>query len=215
MPANTRGKERDQNVAVKLSAKLKIYYQFKTKDLSQISGVSEADLAVLEHLKITPDGETYGKGSIVFLRANSPKPARVSLKLSRTASQGTVGTFCATPALTNTLRAGWNLVKPASSVTVRTVGKRITAIAKISNGVLYAFPLDKADFEKYKEPLGLVGGETITTDAEKAKLVTGSSLPKPGKAKLTLDDGSDFSTFCSHDAPLTGGFSRISAERLI
>ena len=146
MPANTRGKERDQNVAVKLSAKAKIYYQFKTKDLSQISGVSESDLGVLEHLQITADGDAYGKGSIVFLRANSPKPARVSLKLPRTASQGTVGTFCATPALTNALRAGWNLVKPASSVRVRTVGKRITVIAKISNGVLYAFPLDKGLF---------------------------------------------------------------------
>lgn len=215
MPSYTRGQLRDQNVAVKLTATT--FYQFKTKDLASIAGISASDLAVLGQIPIADDGSGLPSGATVFLRANSPKPARVGKKLNSNSGnvQSNISTFCSFDALTNALRAGWNLQKQALTVSLSITGKQITAIAELSNDVLYCFSLNKADFDQYKEQLGLVGAETITTDAERARLVRGSSLPKPGKAKLKLENGKTFSTFCSHFAPLTGGFSRISQERLI
>jgi hypothetical protein len=214
MPEYTRGKQRDQDVAVLLFKG--VYYQFKTKDLSKVPGVGEGDLAVLKHVKIGNDGGGIPKSSIVFLRANAPKPPRVSKQLSKEPTvQGSISTFCAPDALSASLRAGWNLVKPGRAAGAQIGPKSVTAIAKLSNGVLYGFSLNKRDFETYKTPLGLEGPESLTTDAERQKLVIGSSLPKPGKAKLKLENGSDFSTFCSHDAPLGGGFKRITEERLI
>lgn len=211
MPSYTRGKLRDQNIIVQLSDTS--YYQFKTKDLSAVNNVNEGDLSLLGHINIGNGGAGLPSGALVFLRANSPKPPRVGKTLSGT--QSSISTFCAVPALQNVLRNGWNLVKPARTVSLRTAGKTITVIASLSNGALYAFPLNKADFDTYGAALGLVTSETITTDAERNKLVAASSLPKPGKAKLTLTTGADFSTFCSHNAPLSDGFNRISAERLI
>lgn len=209
MPSYTRGKSRDNLVAVKLEGNS--YYQFLTKDLAAVNGVSEGDLGLLGHIKLGEGGGTLPAGAIVFLRANSPKPPRVRKKI--TGTQGSVGTFCAVEALKNALRGGWNLSKGAITVSVRATGSRtVTAIAVISNGALYAFPMNKADFETYKEPLKLQGSESITTDTERSKLVSGSSLPKPGKAKLVLSTGSVFSSFCSHDAPLSNGFTRISSE---
>lgn len=214
MPSYTRGKSRDQIIAVKLEGNS--YYQFLTKDLAAVNGVSEGDLGLLGHIKLGEGGGTLPSGAIVFLRANSPKPPRVSKKI--TGTQGSVGTFCGVEALKNALRGGWNLSKDAVTVGLRataTGGRTVTAIAAISNGALYAFPMNKADFESYKEPLKLEGAESIKNDTDRSKLVSGSSLPRPGKAKLVLSTGATFSSFCSHDAPLSNGFTRMSAERVL
>lgn len=215
MPSYTRGQLRDQNVAVKLTSTT--FYQFKTKDLTSIPGVNASDLTVLGHIPIGENGSGLPSGATVFLRANAPKPARVGKKVNNDSGnvQSNISTFCSFDALTNTLRAGWNFQKQATTVTLSTTGKQVTAIAELSNDVLYCFSLNKADFDQYKEPLGLIGAEQINSDPERERLVRGSSLPKPGKAKLKLENGKTFSTFCSHFAPLTGGFTRISQERLI
>ncbi|CCI18527.1 conserved hypothetical protein [Microcystis aeruginosa PCC 9807] len=212
MPSYTRGKPRDQIRAVLLGGNS--YYQFKTKDLAAVNSVQESDLALLGHIKLGEGGETLPAGAIVFLRANSPKPARVTKTL--TGTQGSIGTFCAAQALQNALRNGWNLSKGATTVSLRATGSRtVTAIASLSNGALYAFALNKADFESYGADLKLQGAESITSDTERSKLVSGSSLPRPGKAKLVLTTGSIFSSYCSHDAPLSNGFTRMSAERVL
>jgi hypothetical protein len=215
MPSYTRGKRRDQTVAIKVGTNS--YYLFKSKDLSSIPGVSESDLAVLGRIVLDDTASNLPQGALAFLRANAPKPPRVVKKLNNSLDnvQSSVGTFCSSDTLRTALRSGWNLQKDAIEVQITTKGKKITVIAELSNNLLYAFPLNKADFEAYGRSLGLVSGEIINTDAERERLVVASSLPRPGRAKLTLENGSDFATFCSHFADLDGGFRRISKERLI
>jgi hypothetical protein len=216
MPSFTRGKKRDQLVAVRVNTTQQIYYQFNTKDLSAINGVSEADLQLLGHIKIgeVGDGNTSSipAGALIFVRANAPKPPRVTKRTGGTgASQESVGTFCAVDRLKDALRGGWNLVKQGRVVGLSNNSKTVTAVAKLSNGALYAFPMNKADFDANKEALGLEDATTINTDAERAKLVRASSLPRPGKAKKVLSTGATFTSFYSTEAPLTE-FQAMSQE---
>ena len=215
MPSYTRGKRRDQTIAVKVATNT--YYLFRTKDLASIPGVSEADLTVLGRIVLDDTASNLPTGALTFLRANAPKPPRVVKRLNNSVDnvQSSVATFCSYDALRASLRAGWNVQKDAKEVNITTQGKKITVLAELSNNILYAFSLNKVDFETYGQSLGLVSGEVITTNEERGRVVFASTLPKPGRAKLVLPDGSDFATFCSHFADLDGGFRRISKERLL
>jgi hypothetical protein len=200
MAPYTRGKKRDQFVYVAINEIMR--YGFKTKDLSSLPGVSASDITALGHVKAEVVASETGK--IRILGANAPKPPRVVKKASNVAvgTQQSVSTFCSRFSLGTAQGAGWSIVKPGKGVSLRantTARNSLTAIAKCSDGSLYCFPLNKADYDTYGAQLGLESSVTITTDTERNKLVSGSSIPRPGKASIELSSGAIFTSFYSHD----------------
>lgn len=198
----TRGKKRNKMIAVKVVKNQNTYYQFQTKDLAAVAGVSASDLAQLGHINVGDAGAqaSIPSGSLIFYKANAPKPPRVTKKIStnnQSTGQQSVGTFCAVDVLQSALGSGWSLSKPGRGVSLSNTGRTVTALAELSNGTLYAFPMAAADFASFGEELGLKNSTSINTDGERAKVVRASTLPRPGKASKVLSDGSTFSSFYS------------------
>lgn len=197
MPAYTRGQKRDTMIFVAVNTSIR--FGWKSKDLSAVTGITSTDITNLGHQK---QSALTGTGLILVVGAQSPKPARVTRKLSGASvgQQQSVNTYCAHDKLAAALGAGWNLAKPSRGVTIRGASADragLTAIATLSDGSKYCFPMNKTDFDSYKTPLGLETAATITTATERAKLVSGCSKPRPGKAALQLAGGSTFSSFFS------------------
>ena len=200
----TRGKKRNKMIAVKVVKDQNTYYQFQTKDLAAVAGVSANQIAQLGHINVGDAGAAASipSGSMIFYKANAPKPPRVTRKLStndQTPGQQSVGTFCAVDVLQSALGNGWSLSKPGRGVSLSNTGRTVTALAQLSNGTLYAFPMAAADFATFGEELGLKDSTSINTPSERAKVVRASTLPKPGKASKVLQDGSTFTSFYSTD----------------
>jgi hypothetical protein len=220
MATYTRGKKRDVLTYVSVYAGL--LYGFKTKDLSALSGVSASDIAnQLGHL--TGNFVIPG-GSIRVLGANSPKPARVVKRIANAGvgAQQSVSTFCSSLTLTAAMAGGWNVTKQRRGVALRpdTSSKNtLTAIATLSDGSMYCFAMNKADYTTYASNLGLTSATDLGTISatEIAKLVAGSSIPKPGKANLEVSGGGSFSSFystASKDTATAAGFN-ISTEEFV
>lgn len=215
MPAYTRGKKRDQMTFVAVNTSIR--FGWKSKDLSSITGVSAGDLTNLGHLQ---QSALTGAGLILVIGAQSPKPARVTRKISNAGvgQQQSVSTYCAYDKLAAILGAGWNLASAKRSVTIRNASPdrpSQTAIATLSDGSLYCFSMNKADFDSYAAALGLESASTITNATERNKLVAGCSKPRPGKAGLQLAGGASFSSFFSTDklgSLLDAGYDVLSEE---
>ncbi|OKH47296.1 hypothetical protein NIES2101_23955 [Calothrix sp. HK-06] len=194
-------------------------YGFNTKDLAAIAGVSSADLTNLGHVIA---GTTIPTGKVIVLGARSPKPPRVTKKIANAGvgAQQSISTFCAFDKLTQALAAGWKLSTQRRGVSLRpetSAKNSLTAIAELSDGSLYCFPMNKADFSTYGASLGLKSPTTITTATERGKLVSGSSIPRPGNASLEVSGGT-FSSFYSTDAKdtaSTAGFAILTDEVVI
>lgn len=214
----TRGKKRDQVIAVKVVKDQNTYYQFQTKDLAAIAGISAGDLAQLGHINVGDAGAqaSIPIGSLIFYKANAPKPPRVTKKIStnnQSTGQQSVGTFCAVDVLQSALGSGWSLSKPGRGVSLSNTGRTVTALAELSNGTLYAFPMAAADFATFGGELGLRNSTSINTPAERAKVVRASTLPRPGKASKVLSDGSTFTSFYSTNTNPDG--YTLSSELLL
>jgi len=200
MSEYTRGQARDQLTFVAVNAKF--HYGWKTVDLAARTGISAADIKTqLGHL--TPSEALAVAGRIMVTGANSPKPARVTKRdLTAPISQpASTSTFLAYNKLAAATTAGGTLAKNARGVklTANVDGKRsVTAIAELSNGLLYCFPLNRVDFDRVSAVLGLQSAAQITTAAERQSLTTGSRS-KPGRVSIE-DSGGIFSTFYSTDA---------------
>lgn len=215
MPTFTRGKKRDTMVFVAVNNVLR--FGWKSKDLSSVTGVSATDITNLGH---QPQTSLTGTGLILVIGAQSPKPARVTRKLSGASvgQQQSVNTYCAFDKLAAALGAGWNLSKASRGVTIRGASadrSGLTAIATLSDGSKYCFPLNKADYDSYGAALGLETAATITNATERAQLVSGCSKPRPGKAALQLAGGSTFSSFFSTAKMgdlLTAGYDVLAEE---
>jgi hypothetical protein len=215
MPIYTRGKKRDNMVFV--HANPVILWGYKTKDLAALSGISATDLATqLGHIKSeTAQGLV---GAILVVGANAPKPPRVTKKLTAgtTSSQRSVSTYCSTTTLSIALQNGWTMSKGNRGVILRAASLNRpsqTAVAKLSDGTLYAFPMNSADFKAYGTRLGLQDATTLKSDQERNSLVSGCRLPRPGKASLELSDGSTFSSFFSSNHDIgANGFSQMTSE---
>ena len=217
MPQYSRGVQRDQLVAVHvIEPSRNVYYAFKTKDFASLQGVSTADLAALGQITL----DALPNGSLFFLRAQSPKPPRARKVINKNPTatqQGSVSTYYGYGREQQVLSQGWNLSTSARAVNLRSSNRSITAIAKISNGAYYAFPMNLRDFQDYGQTLGLLAPSQITSDTERARLVSGASRPKPGKASKDLGNGSTFSSFFSFDGVeqlLGENFSIISTEAI-
>lgn len=194
MSNNTRGKKRSNLVFVLVNDSM--YFGFKPKDISSLPGVSSSDVTALGHVQ--PGAVVTGK--IRIIGAQAPKPPRVTKRLSgaTVGQQQTVSTYCAYPSIGAAQAAGWSLTKSRRGVTLRASSASrasLTAIATLGDGSLYCFPMNKADFEEYGAELGLESAASITSDAERKKLVSGSSIPYPGRAAKLLANGSTFSSF--------------------
>ncbi|MGG6241858.1 hypothetical protein ACQ4N7_24810 [Nodosilinea sp. AN01ver1] len=200
MPEYTRGSLRDVLTFVPLNTIF--YYGWKTVDLAARTGISLADIKTqLGHM--TAVEADAGANRIMVTGANSPKPARV-VKRDPTApisQPSSTSTYVAYNKLAAASAGGWSLAKPARGVrlTANVDGKRsITAIAELSNGALYAFPLSRVDFDRAGATLGLQSAAQITTTLERSALVTGSRT-KPGRCSIE-DNGGVFSTYFATDA---------------
>lgn len=200
MSVNTRGKKRDTLVYVLVN--VKTYYGWKRKDLSSLAGITEADLTTIGHLKA--EGATLTPGNIIIIGAKAPQPARITRRISTATvgQQQSVSTFCAHDKTSAALGAKWSISESKKAVNLQAPSASKgshSAIAILSDGSRYCFPMNKADFDTYGAELGLTGAATITTAAERNTLVSGSTRPKPGRATKRLEDGSTFSCYFSTD----------------
>jgi hypothetical protein len=198
MPPYTRGKVRDKLTYV--LATNSCYFIFKAKDISALSGISANDLTALGHK--TAEAVATDTTKIRVVGASAPQPPRATKKLSNAAvgTQQSVSTFCSYVNLAQAQAAGWKISKPRRSVLLRAasaLSASQTAIAVLSDGSGYCFPMNKADFDSYGATLGLKSAATENTAAELAKLVSGSSIPRPGRASIKLAGGASFSSFYS------------------
>lgn len=201
MSSYTRGKFRDVLTYVLLfSTPVNIYYNWSAKDIAALAGVSKGDLtSALGHLY------TVANSSIVIVGASSPKPPKVRKIINRnpTASQqGSVSTFCATGSLNTALSAGWKLGGRGRITSIQNNARTVTALAGISNGAVYASPMNAADYNSYKTELALIDPTTINTANERNLIVRGASRPRAAHATKTLSDGSTVSGYYSPDAPI-------------
>jgi hypothetical protein len=87
----------------------------------------------------------------------------------------------------------------------------VTAIAELSSGALYAFPLNRVDFDRVSTVLGLQSAAQITTVTERNSLVTGSRT-KPGRCSIE-DSGGVFATFYSTAAEAAAIAAGYNIER--
>ncbi|ELS04918.1 hypothetical protein Xen7305DRAFT_00046540 [Xenococcus sp. PCC 7305] len=207
-------KPKDVTSYVRISSVVNLYYGWVLKDLTALPNVSAADLAALGH--IAPN--TLPNGALTVFRTSSPKPGTVRKRLVNNpsaAQQEHASTFYAQGALQAAIAAGWKLVKPPRKVSLTKNNRTTTAIASLSNGLLYAFPMNTNDFELYKATLGLIDSTTINTPQEEDSLISGTRNPRPGKAQLKVPGGGKRTAFyTSGQETVLGqnGWSIISRE---
>lgn len=200
MPAYTRGSTREILTFVKINPIL--MYGWKAPDLAAKLGISAGDLDInLGHMDAVTAQAVAG--AILVTGANSPKPARV-VKRDRTApvnQTASTSTFISYDRAAAATADGWTLSSPARGVrlTANLPGQRsITAIAELSNGALYAFPMNQADFSLVAAELGLQDAASITTATERQRLITGART-RPGKCSKIQGTGI-MSTYFATDA---------------
>ncbi|MBD2491135.1 hypothetical protein [Aulosira sp. FACHB-615] len=216
MPSYTRGKKRPNLVFVVINNSM--FFGFKPKDLTSLPGITTADVTALGHVQ--PNAVAAGKLKIIGAKA--PNPPRVLKKTGApTGQQQSVSTFCGYNNIGLAQAAGWTLSKSRTGVSLRAPNsprQSLTAIAELSDGTLYCFPMNKADFESYGAALGLKNSTNITTDTERSKLVSGASIPYPGRAAILLPSGSTFSSFFStgsQGSASEAGYDILSEEKIL
>lgn len=212
MPSYTRGKIRDHNTFVLLyNTPANIYYNWSAKDIADLAGVTSAELTNhLGHLTSVADT------SIVIVGASSPKPVSVRKIINRNpaaGTQGAVSTFCATGNLNTALSNGWKFNGRGRITSIRNDARTKTALAKISNEMVYGSPMNATDYTSYSAQLGLVDPATITTTAKRNQIVRGASRPRAAHAYKKLTDGSTVSSYYSYDADIaTNGWTPDAPE---
>jgi len=189
-------KPKDNVVFVRISTAIALFYGWKTKDLTALTNVSAADLTALGHVAAS----LLPNGALTIFRASAPKPGRAKKTINNNpsaAQQKNVSTFFATGALQAAIAAGWTFEKGAKKVNLTKNARTTTAIAELSNGLSYAFPMNSLDFETYKGDLGLTDLTSINTAAELDRLIRGTKNPRPGKAQRIVTGGGKKTNFFS------------------
>jgi hypothetical protein len=209
MPAYLRGKDHSILRFVRIDAAKPLFYGWKTKDLSAITGVSETDLTFLGHQTPTQMGTVTG--AIGVIGANRPKPARVKKTLVRRPGagvQGTVSTFIGGNVIADwdiLLESGWEIVEPAKRVTISDNDRSQTVGALCSNGAIYCFPMSKTVPAVVLSDLLLLPASELRLGTNEGKCVSGASKPRPPRVRkdniVNPAGGTyDAHTFCSVDA---------------
>jgi hypothetical protein len=196
MSAYTRGKTRDKLTFVKVSKTKELFYGFKTKDLTSLSGISAGDLTALGH----KEAGALTVGAITIIGANSPKPPRVKKVINKkpnAAQQGSVSSFCGIDSLGTAATEGWQVVDGGRGVKITNNSRTKTVGAKIEGGGLYLFPMNANDATTFAAELGLVLPDNIS-DSERAEAFSGTTYPRPAVLGKATVDG-NFSSYCSYD----------------
>lgn len=208
-----RGKLRDELRFVNINGI--IYYGFKAKDASAIPGISTTDLTALGQTAAANIADSNTK--ILVFSPQSPKPRSYKKNLNNPAGQQQSFTsFCSHTAYGTALAAGFTPVAPEKKVRLRANpsrrGTKITAIAELSNGLLYCWPMDATDFADVAAELGLKNAAQITTQAEKNRLcVAPGAGCRPGRASKELASGT-ISSFFSFGANIAAGGWNLDEE---
>lgn len=212
MPASTRGKPRDRLCMLRMNS-AGVYFGFKTREFTG-TGVSDGDLNAQLGWILPPSGipEFLDPNSLLILRANAPKPPKVSKKLNPAAT-GTTGTiplsltlFCSPEKLGTATAAGWALAKRARGVkfvSENASARQMTAFVKVpatagTGDYYYGFSCDKSTFSNYGALLGLKSPAQLSATERESRCFVGASSPKPKRASLKLANGS-VSSFCGED----------------
>ena len=195
MPSYTSGVLRDETLYVKVFAGQEVYYGFVTKDFETLTGFSATDTVALGHT--LPNA--LPAGSLRFLRAQAPKPPRARKVINPNAGadvQKSISTFVGVDNQLSAEAQGWKISKRGRGVSLGQ-GRSVSAIAEVSTGAYYVFPLNRTDYNNYRTVLGLIDPGTINTATERSKLVRGSSRPRPGRASIRRQGGGTFTSFFS------------------
>ena len=213
MPTYTSGIRRDETIYVQVFAGQPVYYGFVTKDFEALNGFSATDTVALGHR--VPDG--VPAGSLRFLRAQAPKPPRAKKIINPNATadvQKSISTFVGVEHQVSAETAGWKITKRGRTVSL-SQGRSVSAIAEVSSGAYYVFPLNGSDYTNFRSVLGLIDPATINTATERSKLVRGSSRPRPGRASIRRSNGGTFTSFFSTSQTgdlLAAGWSILEQE---
>lgn len=217
MPGYVRGTKRDLLRFVLLNPVF--CYGWKTIDLSAIPGVSQSEITALGHMDATAANAVANR--IMVLGANSPKPGRVTQKFPNpvTTQRASVSTYVAYNARAAAVAAGWTLSGFQKGVRLAAPSpnrRSISAVAELSDGTRYVFPLNAEDFAIVSGPLGLQNSTQITTDNERNRLVTGTSSTRPGKAAIEHSEGvmSTYYSTDNKDEAAAAGYTILSDERI-
>lgn len=213
MPSYLRGRKRDNLVFVAVSEM--VYFGFRTKDFASLAGFSASDLAVIGHKEL---GAATGF-KIIGARAPQPPKVKRPIPNASVGQQKSISTYCAFDKLGDATAAGWSITKRKRPIAVKapsTIRGTMTAIAILSDLSGYCFPLNKADFDEFGAELGLKSTLQVTSELERARLVSGSSIPYPGRAVKSLPGGNSFSTFFSTETDvLEAGYAILSNEKVL
>lgn len=221
MPSYLRGQERDLLRFVKVYENGELYYGFNTKDFTSLTGygIDQADIDALGHLPL----DQVPQSGILIFRANSPKPQRVKKVINKnpTAEQiGNASTFIAGGRLRQASERGWKLAVDGRRISLVSNSRTVTAVADLeaSQG-LFATSMNKNDFDRYADVLGLKSKAGITTDADRRRVFTGTSRPYPNIVGKVVEtgNGGTFRSICSASTLTTAlddtnNFSLLKAE---
>jgi hypothetical protein len=192
MSSVQRGKLRDVETYVQVSATQEVYYGFFTKDLSAIAGISAADVTALGHL--TPAGVAAISGAITFFGANAPKPAKFKKVLNRRPGagvQGSVTTFgdgTTTASVLAAAGAGFKKIKDIRPCTFRNDARAVTVGIKLSGTTgIYIQTINAADVTAYATELGLMLPGSLTA-SERERCFRGSNTNRPAKVQKVVNN---------------------------
>jgi hypothetical protein len=195
-----------------------LYFGFKPKDLTSFTGISNDDVAALGHIQTSAIPE----GGLRIIGAQTPKPHKVKKIIPNAAAlqQKSVSTFAAFNKIAEAKSKGWNLIENRKSVVLTSPNSfrtSLTAIATLSNSLLYCFPMNKADFDTYGSELGLKNSSQIINDINRQKLVSGADIPKPGQASRKTENGifSSFYSDAKEGGLVNAGWSILSQEKIL
>lgn len=191
MPLSTRGKKRDQRVAVLLNPLFG--YVFNTRDLSAEAGVSSADLRNALGHRTT--AELAQSSSVVMVSgANAPKPARARKRVTNAtnaSAPATIETFVGFLNYATAEAAGFQISKRAKTVNLAapsTVRRQFSVVATLSNGLKCISSADGgAATQGRRETLGLeIASQISSTEAQ--KLCRGGRS-RAGRVQVAMEGG--------------------------
>lgn len=208
MPSYLRGAaNRRANMTFVAVNAQNLHFGWNAKDLTQKTGVAQADLTALGH--VTAEQMAAVSGGLAIIGANSPRPGRMKKIINPGTTspdvQESVSTFVAYDAVAQALAQGWKFAGSGKSLpTIRQNTRTVTAGASIDFGGgtvgWYVFPMNASDAKLTQiAALGLKFAGGGLTDAEIRKAFSGTSQPRPFKATLEIEGGVTVSSFCSHD----------------
>lgn len=195
-----RGKPRDVQRCVRVTSL--IYYAFNTVDLTDGTGVVEADLIAVGHktLSQTPNGATAVFGMAAPKAAKFRKKIGTVPVLGTRSSCTTYGNGSSKTGIDAAKARGWTLSKPVRYANPRSTIKSVTVGVTLSTGIIYLQPVPRQDIAntEWVTALGLKLPATMT-DADRKKAIRGTTEMAPARVTKYLENGSTVTLPCSHD----------------